>query len=76
VGRRWRTQVLGFCGFKPVRILRLGPTRRGAAAKRLSNWKIQIARLAKSASALKRGEKPPASLNRADFARAIADRRS
>ncbi len=76
VGRRWRTQVFGFCGFKPVRILRLGPTRRGAAAKRLPSWRTQVARLAKTSSALKRGEKRPASLSSAGFANAVTDRQS
>lgn len=75
VGRRWRKQIFEFCGFKPVRILRLGPTRRGAASKRLPNWKKQIARLAETAGGLKRGDKRAVSLNSADFANAVTDRR-
>ena len=50
VSHRWRHQVLGFCGFSPIRILRLGPTRRGAAAKRLPAWQRKIARAAQTAS--------------------------
>jgi NAD(P)H dehydrogenase (quinone) len=46
VGRRWKHQVLGFCGFHPVRILYCGPTRRGHAAKKLSRWQRKIARAA------------------------------
>ena len=76
VGRRWRKQIFGFCGFKPVRILQLGPTRRGAAAKRLPNWNKQVAQLAKTAGALQRGEKLSAPLNSAGFANASNDRQS
>jgi len=35
VGRRWRRQVLGFCGFNPIRVFRFGPTRQGQAKKRI-----------------------------------------
>lgn len=57
VGRRWRRQILGFCGFHPIRILRLGPTRRGGTAKRLGAWEARIAGLARSAGGLRRGRK-------------------
>jgi len=60
ISKRWRKQIFEFCGFKPVRILRLGPVRRGAAAKRLPDWKNRIARLAASADGLRRGNKQAA----------------
>lgn len=76
VGRRWRRQILGFCGFRPVRILRLGPTRRGGAAKRLGRWKRSIERLAQSAAGLQRGRPCPALEVQADFAEALRERAS
>ena len=57
VGRRWRRQILGFCGFHPVRILRLGPTRQGGTPRRLALWEERIAKLARSAAGLRRGHK-------------------
>lgn len=76
VGRRWRHQVLGFCGFRPVRVLRLGPTRRGGAAQRLPSWEDRVARLARSAGVLRRGPKHAALAERIAFPAAVADRRS
>ena len=35
VVRRWRGQILGFCGFKPVRIARFGPVRQGGIEKNI-----------------------------------------
>ncbi len=75
IGRRWRHQVLGFCGFKPVRILRLGPTRRGAAARNLPRWLGQVEKMAATAGGLKRAPKqinPP----RTTFAEAVNERKS
>lgn len=60
VGRRWRRQILGFCGFHPVRILRLGPTRQGGTARRLDAWEARITQLARTAAGLRRGQKPGA----------------
>jgi NAD(P)H dehydrogenase (quinone) len=57
ISKRWRKQIFGFCGFKPVRILRLGPTRRGSAAKKLLDWKKRVGRFAATADALGRGDK-------------------
>lgn len=76
VSRRWRRQVLGFCGFSPVRVLRLGTTRRGGTAKRLPAWRAEIERAARSAAALKRARKMAVPGGRADFAEAVAERRS
>lgn len=45
---RWRKQVLGFCGFKPVRVTGLAPVRLGAAEKNLAKWKGQLETLARS----------------------------
>jgi NAD(P)H dehydrogenase (quinone) len=76
VTRRWRQQVLGFCGFKPVRILRFGPTRRGEAVKRIAGWQRRIARAAAGVGALKRPVKLQAPFDAATFAEAIAERKS
>jgi len=73
--RRWRRQVLGFCGFGPIRFLRFGPTRRGQAAKRIAGWQAQVAQAAATASALKRAPKPPLP-DRAAYAAAIGERQS
>lgn len=54
VVRRWKHQVFGYCGIKPIRILPLGPTRRGGAEKSLTKWQAKVARLAASAPGLKR----------------------
>ncbi len=76
VGHRMRRQVLGFCGFGPIRIMRFGPTRRGGAAKRIDGWRLQMERAAGTAGGLKRGLKRPAAAGRVAFAEAIAERRS
>jgi NAD(P)H dehydrogenase (quinone) len=76
IARRWKHQVLGFCGFKPVRILRLGPTRRGAATRKLPQWLAQVERMARSAAALKRGVKQINPPGRAPFAQAVDERKS
>lgn len=47
VVKRWRKQVLGFCGFNPVRILPLGPVRHGGAAKAMPKWQSQIDRMSR-----------------------------
>ena len=75
VARRWRRQILGFCGFHPIRIIRLGPTRRGGAAKRINVWKTDIARAANSATELKRGAKS-VEADRSAFAEAVMERQS
>lgn len=60
VARRWRQQILGFCGFKPVRVFRLGPTRRGGAKAHAAAWQARVAAAARSARGLKRGPKTAA----------------
>lgn len=46
--KRWKRQVLGFCGFKPVRVLACGPIKDGAWEKGLPKWRRQIERMARS----------------------------
>jgi putative NADPH-quinone reductase len=57
VVRRWRSQVLGFCGFKPLRVYRIGATKRGRAERRIGGWRKRLARAAASAQNLRRGVK-------------------
>lgn len=76
VGRRWRRQVLGFCGFDPVRVFRFGPTRRGQAKTRIEDWQAQVAEAAATAPGLKRGAKRDVLGGRDDFGAAIVERRS
>ncbi len=46
--RRWKAQVLGFVGFKPVRVLALGTVKNGGADKSMVAWTIKIEALARS----------------------------
>ena len=46
--KRWKRQVLGFCGFKPVRFLACGPIIDDGVEKGLEKWKAQIGKLAKT----------------------------
>lgn len=46
--RRWKGQVLGFCGFAPVRTLSLGPVGEETAPRALHKWEAKIARLAQT----------------------------
>ncbi len=48
LARRWKGQVLGFCGFAPVRMLTLGPVGEKTAPKDLAKWEAKLARLAGS----------------------------
>lgn len=45
---RWKGQVLGFVGFKPVRFLSCGPIKDGGAENGLAKWAAKIQRLAQS----------------------------
>jgi putative NADPH-quinone reductase len=74
--RRWRGQILGFCGIKPVRAFRFGPTRRGAAQKHQSQWERRIARAAATASKLSRANKVYPTQSRSSYLASIADRQS
>lgn len=47
---RWKKQVFGFCGFKPVRVLPLGPVKNGSAEKQWDKWQAKVEKLARTAS--------------------------
>jgi putative NADPH-quinone reductase len=51
---RWRGQVLGFCGYRPVRFHLLGPVRGGDAERSITAWRTRIAAAARSAAGLRR----------------------
>ncbi|WP_284125315.1 NAD(P)H-dependent oxidoreductase [Parerythrobacter aestuarii] len=55
--RRWRKQVLDFCGFKPARVLPLGPVKQGSAEKNWVKWTAKIEKLARTAGPSKPQEK-------------------
>ncbi|MBN9506667.1 MAG: NAD(P)H-dependent oxidoreductase [Altererythrobacter sp.] len=55
VVRRWRGQILGFCGFKPLRFTKFGPVRQDGVEKNIAAWRHKVERLAASASRLRRG---------------------
>lgn len=46
--RRWKGQVLGFVGFRPVRFLACGAVKDGAAEKNIGKWKPKIEAMARS----------------------------
>lgn len=46
--RRWKGQVLGFVGFKPVRVLACGPIRDGGIEKNMAKWTGKIIKMARS----------------------------
>ena len=46
--KRWKKQVLEFCGFKPVRILPCGPIKHGGVEKGLAEWRSEIEGMARS----------------------------
>ena len=74
--RRWRSQILGFCGFRPIRQYRFGPTRRGSAKKCAKSWKGQLARAATTCGELRRADKIVPQRDPAGFAAAMQDRLS
>lgn len=57
--KRWRKQVLDFCGFRPARVLPLGPVKDGAAEKNWAKWQAKLEKLASTA-----GPKSPKRKNR------------
>ncbi len=46
--KRWKGQVLGFVGFKPVRILACGPIKDGGVEKGYAKWQRKIEKMARS----------------------------
>ncbi|NHF71965.1 NAD(P)H-dependent oxidoreductase [Paracoccus xiamenensis] len=57
IGWRYKRQVLGFVGFKPIRLGYFGMVRRGGAEKNLEKWRARIRKMATSAGRLRRGRK-------------------
>jgi len=57
IGQRLRRQVLGFCGFHPLRIYSFGPVHGGGAERNITAWSRVVARAARSCEALRRVEK-------------------
>ncbi|WP_296716769.1 NAD(P)H-dependent oxidoreductase [Erythrobacter sp.] len=57
--RRWKGQVLGFVGFKPVRILPLGQVKFGGAEKHAAKWTGKIRRLAQTIRQAEPAKKEP-----------------
>ena len=55
--KRWKKQVLGFCGFKPVRFLACGPIKQGGVEKRIAKWRKKIEGLATSINPATPGKK-------------------
>ncbi len=49
IGWRYRRQVLGFVGFRPIRLHYFGPVRRGGAERNLPKWRDRIVRAARRA---------------------------
>ena len=76
VVRRWRRQILGFCGLSPIRFITLGPTRQGGAEKKLSVWRARVARAAGSAQSLQREGKIGTVPDTNTLAEALAERQS
>ena len=46
--KRWKGQVLGFCGFAPVRTLKLGPVGENTPPRNIAKWEARVAGLARS----------------------------
>lgn len=46
--KRWKKQVLDFCGFRPVRMLACGPIKHGGVEKNLAKWTRKIQAMASS----------------------------
>lgn len=76
VVKRWTRQILGFTGFKPVRVFRFGATRRGGAKAKFETWAAQLERAAAGITGLQRADKQAAMALRTDGATARAERAS
>ena len=57
IWRRWKGQVLGYCGIRPVRFFPLGPVRQGGVERNLAKWRRTLVAAAGSAASLTRGSK-------------------
>ncbi|WP_285710210.1 NAD(P)H-dependent oxidoreductase [Erythrobacter oryzae] len=56
---RWKKQILGFAGFKPVRILPLGQVKFGGAEKKGAAWEAKVRALARSIRQAEPAKKEP-----------------
>ena len=56
---RWKKQVLGFAGFKPVRILPLGQVKFGGAERKGAKWESKVRGLAQSIRQAQPDKKQP-----------------
>jgi NAD(P)H dehydrogenase (quinone) len=54
VMNRWKKQILDFCGFAPVRVFRIGPTKNGMAAKKIGSWSRTLKSAGASVDRIKR----------------------
>lgn len=54
VGWRYRRQVLGFVGFRPIRLHYFGAVRRGGAERNLARWQARVTAAVRSAIGLRR----------------------
>lgn len=57
--RRWKAQVLGFVGFKPVRFLALGTVKNGGANKSIGMWTAKIEKFARTIRQANPAKKQP-----------------
>ncbi|TRW97660.1 NAD(P)H-dependent oxidoreductase [Paracoccus sp. M683] len=57
VGWRYRRQVLGFVGFRPIRMAYFGMVRRGGVDRNIEKWRARLRKLAGGAQGLKRKDK-------------------
>lgn len=57
--QRWKKQILGFCGFKPVRILPLGQVKFGGAEKHAAKWTGKVEKLARTIKQAEPSKKEP-----------------
>ena len=55
--KRWKGQILAFCGMKPVRILPLGQVKFGGAKKNAVKWSRKIEKLARTVRQAEPGKK-------------------
>jgi len=57
LGWRYRRQILGFVGMRPLRFQYFGMVRRGGAERNLEKWRARVVRAARSATTLRRPSK-------------------
>ncbi|MBA4043646.1 MAG: flavodoxin family protein [Erythrobacter sp.] len=57
--QRWKKQVLGFAGFKPVRILPLGQVKFGGAERHAAKWTGKVRKLAQTIRQAEPAKKQP-----------------